>query len=163
MESTTLAEIAEAADVPPGNVYYYFKTRDELVRAVIDSRVDQVSTLLSSLDSRSTPQARLKGLAHAWADSAEQAAAHGCPIGSLCSELNKGSDGLDRDAATLFSMMLDWAEAQFREMGLSRPRDLAVALISGIQGAALLANTFRDPRILSKEARRLERWVDSLV
>jgi AcrR family transcriptional regulator len=39
VERTTLAEIAKAADVPPGNVYYYFKTRDELVHAVIESQV----------------------------------------------------------------------------------------------------------------------------
>ena len=38
IERTTLADIAKAADVPPGNVYYYFKTRDELVRAVIAAR-----------------------------------------------------------------------------------------------------------------------------
>ena len=32
VEKTTLADIAQAADVPVGNVYYYFKTKDELVR-----------------------------------------------------------------------------------------------------------------------------------
>ncbi|MBO0730160.1 MAG: helix-turn-helix transcriptional regulator, partial [Acidimicrobiaceae bacterium] len=31
VEKTTLADIAEAADVPVGNVYYYFKTKDDLV------------------------------------------------------------------------------------------------------------------------------------
>ena len=62
VQGTTLAQIAQAADVPPGNVYYYFKTRDELVHAVIDARVDQVQALLGRLEGRSTPQARLKGL-----------------------------------------------------------------------------------------------------
>ena len=36
--ATTLAQVAEAADVPAGNVYYYFKTKDDLVRAVIEDR-----------------------------------------------------------------------------------------------------------------------------
>ena len=31
---TSLADIAEAAHVPLGNVYYYFKTKDELGEAV---------------------------------------------------------------------------------------------------------------------------------
>jgi AcrR family transcriptional regulator len=35
VEKTTLADIARAADVPIGNVYYYFKTKDELVEAAI--------------------------------------------------------------------------------------------------------------------------------
>src|ERR671934_50052 len=46
----TLAEIAEAADVPPGNVYYYFKTRDDLVLAVIEAQVREVDDLLARLD-----------------------------------------------------------------------------------------------------------------
>ena len=33
VQRTTLAEVAERAQVPPGNVYYYFKTKDELVAA----------------------------------------------------------------------------------------------------------------------------------
>src|SRR5215467_6057636 len=35
---TSLADIAEAADVPAGNVYYYFKTKDEPGEAVIERR-----------------------------------------------------------------------------------------------------------------------------
>ena len=66
VQGTTLAQIAEAADVPPGNVYYYFKTRDELVHAVIESQVQAVSALLADLDGRATPTARLKGLAESW-------------------------------------------------------------------------------------------------
>jgi hypothetical protein len=37
VERTTLADIAAAADVPLGNVYNYFKTKDALVAAVIDT------------------------------------------------------------------------------------------------------------------------------
>jgi len=40
--ATTLADIAQAADVPVGNVYYYFRTKDDLVRAVIEAQLDQV-------------------------------------------------------------------------------------------------------------------------
>ena len=36
VEKTTLAEIAAAAEVPVGNVFYYFKTKDAIVSAVID-------------------------------------------------------------------------------------------------------------------------------
>lgn len=163
VQGTTLAEIAEAADVPRGNVYYYFKTRDELVGAVIDARAENVQQLLSSLESSSTPEARLKGLAQSWADVAELVAAHGCPLGSLCSELNKSGDGLDQEAGAVFSSLLEWAEDQFREMGLSRPRDHALALIAGVRGAAVLADTLRDPKVMSKEARRLQCWIDSLA
>ena len=36
VQRTTLADIAERADVPLGNVYYYFKTKDDLIGAVVD-------------------------------------------------------------------------------------------------------------------------------
>jgi TetR/AcrR family transcriptional regulator, transcriptional repressor for nem operon len=162
VQGTTLAEIAHSADVPPGNVYYYFKTRDELVRAVIDARAEEIRELLHALDRRSSPRARLKGLAHSWTDVAELVAAHGCPLGSLCSELNKLDSELSGAAAQLFGILLDWAEAQFRELGHRDARDLATALLAGVQGAALLADTFGDLKILERETRRIERWIDRL-
>jgi TetR/AcrR family transcriptional regulator, transcriptional repressor for nem operon len=164
VQRTSLAEIAQAADVPVGNVYYYFKTRDDLIRAVIDSREESIHALLTSFQRRSTPRARLKGLARSWADVADLVAAHGCPIGSLSSELNKQQDdGLAEDAARLFRVVLDWAQAQFRELGRRDAHGLAITLFAGVQGAALLANTLRDPNILAREVRRLERWIDELA
>lgn len=162
VHGTTLAEIASAADVPQGNVYYYFKSRDDLVRAVVESRSEQVRQLLDSLDRKSSPRARLKGLAHQWADSAELVAAHGCPLGTLCSELNKLDAGLAADAAGLIHLVLDWAEAQFRELSFKDARELAISLFGAVQGAALLSDTLDDPEILAREARRLDRWIDSL-
>src|SRR5690349_5250860 len=66
--ATTLAHVAASADVPPGNVYYYFKTKDDLVRAVIEARSEQVRALLGTLQSRRSPGARLKALAHQWVE-----------------------------------------------------------------------------------------------
>src|SRR5947207_5248238 len=77
VQGTTLAEIAQAADVPPGNVYYYFKTRDELVRAVTDAQVEEVGALLGQLDARSSPAARLKGLAETWTQNGPMIIEHG--------------------------------------------------------------------------------------
>ena len=42
-------------------------------------------------------------------------------------------------------------------------RDLAIALIASYQGISLLTNTFRDPELMIREGRRLERWIDSLA
>lgn len=164
VERTTLAQIAEAADVPPGNVYYYFKTRDELVGAVMESHLADVDVLLARLETRPTPKARLKALAKQWESESERIAAHGCPLGSLSCELNKQPNPpADQLAAAVFSKLLDWSAEQFRAMGHRDARNLAEALLAGIQGGALLANTMHDPKILVRESRRLERWIDSLA
>ena len=160
---TTLAEVAERADVPLGNVYYYFKTKDELIAAVIAAYQEEAATLTRAFEGGRTPQARLKRLVHNWADMREAVVNRGCPIGTLCTELDKADAGLDREAAKVMAVIIDWAEDQFRIMGRRDARDLAVTLFAGIQGAALLANALRDPNILTRQTRSLERWIDELV
>jgi TetR/AcrR family transcriptional regulator, transcriptional repressor for nem operon len=160
---TTLADVAERSEVPLGNVYYYFKSKDELVRAVLDCYKEQAAALIQTLERHRSPQARLKALVQNWNDMRDTVARHGCPMGTLCAELDKIDTGLDREAAAVIALILDWAEVQFRQLGRRDARDLAVALFAGIQGAALLANTFRDPGILTRERRRLDRWIDTFA
>src|SRR5437879_6262778 len=63
IERTTLAEIAKAADVPAGNVYYYFKTKDDVIAAIIDSHAQEVMTTLAAIEERHRPpKDRLKAL-----------------------------------------------------------------------------------------------------
>jgi AcrR family transcriptional regulator len=163
VERTTLADIALAADVPVGNVYYYFKTKDKLVEAAIRAHGDNLGAMLSALDRRRTPQGRLKGLIRAWTDQRDLAVRYGCPFGTLACELDKRADGLERTAAQVLGTLADWAERQFRSLGRSDARDLAIALVASYQGISLLANTFRDPELMVREGRRLERWIDSLA
>lgn len=162
VERPTLAEVAADAEVPVGNVYYYFKTRDELVEAVIDARAGELRQFLASVSTHSSPRSRLKALAHVWVANQADIAAHGCPFGSLCSELNKQGRGLDERAGTIFAEAADWITDQFRQLGQRDARALAMTVLATVQGAALLANTFRDPGILASQIRRLERWIDTL-
>jgi TetR/AcrR family transcriptional repressor of nem operon len=163
VERPTLSEIADAASVPPGNVYYYFKTKDQLIEAVVESRETEVRELLTSLSRRRSPTARLKALARNWLQAKELVAAEGCPLGTLSVELNNHGNGLDCQAPRLFAALLDWSEDQFRALGSRDPRDQALTLLSTVQGAALLASAFREPEILASQVRRLERWIDSLA
>jgi len=162
VENTTIADIADAADVPVGNVYYYFKTKDELVGAAITAHAEEVVASLAELEQHRTPKARLKAFVRLLAEQRELTARYGCPQGSLCSELDKRDDETSRLCAQLLRLPIEWAERQFRAMGRRDAAELAVALIAAYQGIALLTNTFRDPQLMSREARRLERWIESL-
>src|SRR2546429_6063152 len=67
IERTTLADIASAADVPAGNVYYYFKTKDEVIAAVIDAHAQQTRATLALIDAHHrSPKGRLKALVRAF-------------------------------------------------------------------------------------------------
>jgi TetR/AcrR family transcriptional regulator, transcriptional repressor for nem operon len=162
-EKTTLAEIAQTADVPAGNVYYYFKTKDDLIAAVIEAHVQQARAALASIgSSHRSPKSRLKALVGEYVDQSEIIALYGCPHGSLCSELDKRPDRPDFALAELMRVPIEWAEEQFRALGRRDAHDLAVTLIAAYEGSALLASTFRDPDILVREGRRLSRWIDAL-
>ena len=160
--ATTLAQVAEAADVPVGNVYYYFKTKDDLIRAVIDDRAAGVRGMLAAFEQRRSPATRLKALVRHWSDMREVVARNGCPIGTLCTELGRREDGLEAESVVLFRLLVDWAESQFRLLGRRDARDQAVTLLAGVQGAAALAHAFADPDLLASQARALERWIDTL-
>jgi AcrR family transcriptional regulator len=163
VEKTTIADIARAADVPVGNVYYYFKTKDELVAAAIEGHARDLRAVLESLERHRAPHARLKALVRELIRQRETVVEYGCPLGTLCSELDKHPDGLDRTCADLLRLLVDWTEQQFRAIGRRDARDLAVALIASYEGIALLTNTFRDPELMAREGRRLDRWIDSLA
>ena len=164
IERTTLADIAKAADVPVGNVYYYFKTKDEVIGAVVEARVQQVKTTLAAIDARHrSPKSRLKAFVREFTGQSEIVAQFGCPLGSLCSELHKRVEEPDLPAAELMRIPIDWAEGHFRSLGRPDARDCAVDLLAAYEGSALLANTMRDPKILSGAARRIDRWIDTLL
>jgi TetR/AcrR family transcriptional regulator, transcriptional repressor for nem operon len=162
-ERTTLADIAKVADVPVGNVYYYFKTKDDIIAAVIHAHAQQGRTTLAFIDSQHrSPKSRLKALVREFAAQSELVAQSGCPFGSLCSELGKRAEEPGLAVAELMRIPIEWAEKQFRSLGRQDAHDLALDLLAGYEGSALLANTMRDPSILSKAAGRLERWIDTL-
>jgi TetR/AcrR family transcriptional regulator, transcriptional repressor for nem operon len=163
VEKATLADIAAAAEVPLGNVYYYFKTKDALVAAVIDSYRDGYDGLSADFNQHQLPADRLKAFVRVLTTRQDTMARYGCPVGTLSSELGKQEDDLRAEVGAILAGLIDWAEAQFREMGRDDARELAVALIAAYEGTALLAAALRDPGLIDTEGARLERWIDSLA
>jgi TetR/AcrR family transcriptional regulator, transcriptional repressor for nem operon len=158
-----LADIAKAAKVPLGNVYYYFKTKDELINAIIELRRSRFKKLLTELDKASDPRDRLCAFVDIKISNREALARSGCPVGTLCSELHKDGGGPAKRATALLAEALNWMEHQFDLIAKgSDSRGLAIHLLSATQGMSLLAHTFRDPDLIDIEAERLKQWVRSL-
>ena len=163
VEKTTLADVAAAAEIPLGNVYYYFKTKLDLVQAVVEARLAEASVMLAAVEAaHESPRERLKALFSAFAGQGEMLAQYGCPQGSLCQELAKRPDGAD-PAARLMMIGVDWAARQFEAIGRPDARDLAVEVIARYQGTALLTSTLHDPDLMTREAVRVAQWIDALL
>ncbi|WP_214411553.1 TetR/AcrR family transcriptional regulator [Sphaerisporangium fuscum] len=164
VERTTIADIATAAEVPVGNVYYYFKTKDDLIQAALGEHAGRLAQLTHELDKLPDPIQRLKALVEAWVGQRDVAARYGCPTGTLAVELDKRAEGgLDLEAGRVLRLLLDWAAHQFRELGLPDPDDLALTFVGAYQGMSLLANALRDPEVMTGQGARLTRWLDSLT
>lgn len=163
VERTTIADIANAAEVPVGNVYYYFKTKDALVQAALAEHAGHLERLTGELDKLPGPRERLRALVNGWIEQRDVAARYGCPTGTLAVELDKREEGgMDLEAGRVIRLLLDWAEGQFRELGCPAPGDLALTFVGAYQGMSLLANALRDPEIMVREGNRLLAWLDSL-
>lgn len=158
---TTLADIAAAAKVALGSVYYYFKSRNDVARAILERRQFEIEQLFEKIDRLQTPRERLLALVEVWVETRDNDARYGCPIGSLCHELAKGRGPLSGEAAEPFRMLLGWCEAQFRLQG--KPDQEATALglhlVAALQGISLIANALGDPDTILAEAAYLGDWL----
>jgi TetR/AcrR family transcriptional repressor of nem operon len=158
-----IADIAKEAGVPLGNVYYYFKTKDEIGDAIVQLRLSRFKRLLQELDKADSPKERLCGFVQIKIKNREGLARGGCPVGTLCSELQKHGGAVARKSTVLFAEALAWMEAQFKALGKGADsRGLAVHLLSATQGVSVLAHTFRDPGMIANEAMRLKKWIRAL-
>ena len=160
---TSLADIAEAAHVPVGNVYYYFKTKEELGEAVVERRLEEVRAFKAEMGRLSSPKERLFAFAESIHGNREQLARGGCPLGGLCSELHKEGGALAKKSAALFNEPMRWLEEQFRAAGHDRDsRELAIHLFSSFQGMAAVAHGTNEPDLVLMEVRRLKNWINTL-
>ncbi|MCA1846637.1 MAG: TetR/AcrR family transcriptional regulator, partial [Actinobacteria bacterium] len=160
---TTLADIAGAADVPVGNVYYYFKTKDAIGEAVVEERLAQQRVAQRQWEEQGDARHCLTRFVQMTLNNRRALAGSGCPIGSLCSELHKEDGPLAEQASSLFADWLAWLEEQFRALGQGdESGGLAVHMMSVLQGATVLTHSFRHPRYVEAEARRLLDWIGTL-
>ena len=160
---TSPADIAEAAHVPVGNVYYYFKTKEELGEAVVERRLAQFRELREEIDRLSSPKQRLIAFVESIHGNREQLARGGCPLGALCSELHKEGGALAKKSAALFSEPMGWLAEQFRAAGHEEDaQELSAHLFCAYQGMAVVAHAANDPDLVVMEVKRLKDWIGTL-
>src|SRR5437773_11726321 len=86
---TTLADIAQQAQVPLGNVYYHFRTKEALVEAVVQAHTQELQSLFRKWERIADPCQRLLALLKTAREQEQALGRYGCPHGSLCQEIDK--------------------------------------------------------------------------
>ena len=159
---TTLADIANESDVPLGNVYYYFKTKEDICDAVIEERKKELATTLESCCQSKGPKKALLKLVKTMLEVSDEIAETGCPHGKLCTELSNDIIGLTNSADDCMNVMLEWSRDQFKALGYKNAKDMSFEFISRIQGIVLVGSSLHDEKQIRNQLKSLSNWIESL-
>lgn len=163
-DGTSFSDIVAASGLHRGNIYHYFKTKDEILLAVVERHLAEFRVLLMGWEAAYTdPKARVAALVDMIVGRGPELVEFGCPLGTLNSELAKDRRDLQQAARALFDLLRDWLAARFVELGRGdEAEDLALHILARAQGIALIAYVYRAPAFLAREAAGLNAWIIAL-
>jgi AcrR family transcriptional regulator len=155
VDRTSLDEVMAAGGVSKSQLYHYFADKDALVLEVIALQTERVlgaqEPHLGALDSIRALQSWRSAIVQL----NKRTHSGGCPLGSLASELANDSETARKRLAAGFEVWSNSIErglTKMRERGelaaSADPHELAIALLSAVQGGLLLAKTMRTSRPL---------------
>ena len=163
-EHTSFAQIAAQVGISRGNFYHHFKTKDDILDAVIRYRVAGTTSMLQQWEAADDdPQARIRSFIHILIMNRAKIKLYGCPVGTLCGELGKIDHPARDDANQLFTLFRLWLRQQFEHLGCEDADGLAMHLLALSQGIATLASAFHDENFLRQEVDRLNAWLADCV
>lgn len=162
---TSFTDIVDAANVPRGNIYYYFKTKDEILEAAIDYRLHRIRQMLENWSGEyRTPIERLHRFLDILDNSSDALVRYGCPMGTLNLELGKEQQDLQEKAENLFKVFEMWLADQFSELGYAgRAHEFALRVMAFGQGISVITYIHHDPSFTKREKERLANWLDQLA
>lgn len=161
---TSLAQVAERANVPPGNVFYYFRTKDDLVRAVAAEWRRLLALHLEPLDAFDDPWGRLDAFLDQGAALAAMYAAQGCPLAGLARDLRQEGPSFADEAPAIYAIQSEWIARQFAEIGFDADKAarLTQSFMARYHGAIHLTYAYENPAKLTDEVVQLRRWLRRL-
>jgi TetR/AcrR family transcriptional regulator, transcriptional repressor for nem operon len=164
-DHTSFADIAQAVEISRGNFYFHFKTKDEILAAVIEHRLAKTRRMLDTWEADGAPPEECIGrFIGILTTNGDKIMRFGCPVGTLCSELAKLGHPAQGDANRLFTLFREWLRRQFERLGRKADADLlAMHLLARSQGVATLASAFRDGEYLRQEVAEMRRWLDEIL
>lgn len=159
---TSFRDISDATGIPRGNFYYYFKTKDDILNAVVESRLEVYGEIVKACEQKSNdPRQRLIAFSNMLADFADSIIVSGCPIGTLCSELAKDRQNHQEISRAVFAMLRQWLAKQFAAINCPDADNKAMDMLARMQGVTVMASTFSDRDFIYRSLSELQDWIRS--
>lgn len=164
-EHTSFTAIADVVQISRGNFYHHFKTKDDILDAVIALRVSRTQSMLERWEADgATPLARIKCFICILIANRAKIMRYGCPVGTLSTELAKLDHAAQGRANGIFTLFRDWLRTQFIQLGRHADAEaLAMHVLARSQGVATLAQAFHDEAFVEHEVAQLCEWLESTV
>jgi TetR/AcrR family transcriptional regulator, transcriptional repressor for nem operon len=164
-EHTSFSNIADAVQISRGNFYHHFKSKDEILDAVISVRLANTQMMLEKWEIEGkTPEDRIRSFINILIANKAKIKQYGCPVGTLCTELAKLNHASQPEANSLFTLFRTWLRRQFTLLGREADADeLAMHLLARSQGVAMLANAFHDEKFIKNEVQQMSDWLSSCI
>jgi len=160
---TSFSDIADVVQISRGNFYHHFKSKDEILDAVIALRLAATQDMLTEWEAEgAAPADRIRCFIQMLIANRVDIKRYGCPVGTLQSELAKLNHASQAEANKLFSLFRAWLCRQFTLLGCKADADaLALHLLVRSQGVATLANAFHDDTFVAREVEQMYDWLHS--
>ena len=153
IRATTIKIIAERADVPIGNVYYYFKTKEDFASAVVASAVESAAEEQGRWDELDPKEALVAYVRSALASPAALSR-HGGKLESLVRDLARESSPALAPARALLAEEEKFVQRSFERLQVEaespeRAERLAQWLVTLVRGARAHAHLMGDAHLVS--------------
>lgn len=162
-EHTSFAVIAEQVGISRGNFYHHFKSKDEILAAVIEARQAATREMIVGWEAQEkSPLGRIRCFVRIVITNGEAIRHFGCPVGTLTSELAKLDHACVDQARGVFDIFRQWLADQFVALGHDRARagEFAMHVLAFSQGVATLFNAFGDEVFVEREVERMNQWLE---
>jgi len=163
--ATSFADIADDCGVPKGNFYFYFRTKEELLDAVVRERMERLARHLDTIHQDfPDPRARLHRIANVPFNDRHKVAQYGCPMGTLSAELGKLTPVGQNALSSMYTLIIMAICHCLEGLGLDHDASMRQArhMLTRLQGASNLAQTFKDESWLETEIEAIHEWIDVL-
>lgn len=164
-EATSFSDIADAVKISRGNFYYHFKSKDEILDAVISARLVSTGAMLEQWEvGGERPVERIRSFIGILVRNRAKIKRYGCPVGTLSTELAKIDHASQSGANRIFTLFRTWLCRQFALLGREQDADeLAMHLLARSQGVATLANAFHDEAFIRREVDQMYDWLKAVA
>jgi len=169
--STSIADVLQAAKVNSGSLYYFFPSKADLLAAVLDLYHEGIGPMLlePAWAGVEDPIERIFALLARYRKSlADTDCFYGCPIGSLALELHEPDPAVRERLAKNFDAWIEAVATCLRQAKSRLPadqnlRELAQFVLTTMEGGVMQARTFRDINCFDAAVRQLRRYFKGLI